>query len=100
MRLLSLYLGGRQIRNGLAQQYFNGAQLGHGEANLTAIMQTDGPARSSSKAVPHGERAQRLPCTTFVGTAVEGTFTDTAALGFGFRTSRTPPMTASTLCAS
>jgi hypothetical protein len=35
MRLLSLDLGGRQIRNGLAQQYFNGAQLGHGEANLT-----------------------------------------------------------------
>src|SRR5262245_46506474 len=35
MRLLSLDLNGREIRNGLAQQYFNGAQLGHGEANLT-----------------------------------------------------------------
>src|SRR5262249_28380287 len=35
MRLLSLDLYGREIRNGLAQQYFNGAQLGHGEANLT-----------------------------------------------------------------
>src|SRR5262245_57126699 len=35
MRLLGLDLGGRQIRNGLAQQHFNGAQLGHGAANLT-----------------------------------------------------------------
>jgi hypothetical protein len=35
MRLLRLDLGGRQIRNALTQQDFNGAQLGHGQANLT-----------------------------------------------------------------
>ena len=35
MRLLGLDLGGRQIRKALAQQYFNGAQLGHGETNFT-----------------------------------------------------------------
>jgi hypothetical protein len=33
--LLGLDLGGRKVGNGLAQQYFNGAQLCHGEANLT-----------------------------------------------------------------
>jgi hypothetical protein len=35
MRPLGLNLGGRQVRKALAQQYFNGAQLGHGEANFT-----------------------------------------------------------------
>jgi hypothetical protein len=35
MRLLGLDLGGRQSRNALAQQDFNGAQLGHGEAYFT-----------------------------------------------------------------
>jgi hypothetical protein len=35
MRLLGLVFGGRQIRNALAQQDFNGAQLSHGEAYFT-----------------------------------------------------------------
>jgi hypothetical protein len=35
MRLLGVDLGGRQIRKALAQQYFNGAQLSHGEAYFT-----------------------------------------------------------------
>jgi hypothetical protein len=35
MRLLRLDLDGRKVGNGLAQQYLNGAQLGHGEGNLT-----------------------------------------------------------------
>jgi hypothetical protein len=35
MLLLGLDLGGRQIRNALAQQDFNGAHLSHGEAYFT-----------------------------------------------------------------
>src|SRR4029077_17400446 len=31
MRLLGLYLDGRKVGNGLAQQNLNGAQLGHGQ---------------------------------------------------------------------
>jgi hypothetical protein len=35
MRLLGLDLGRRQIRNALAQQDFNGAQLSHSKAYFT-----------------------------------------------------------------
>ena len=35
MRLLGFDLDGRKVGNGLAQQYLNGAHLGHGEVDLT-----------------------------------------------------------------